>query len=183
MTLVKVPNRSEVDSKSQAIFDQLKGKLGMVPNLYATIGYSSNALENFLTFSGKVGQGSFTNKEKEAINLAVSQVNECEYCLSAHTAISKMNGLTEEDTLSLRAGHHNDQRLGTLASLAQNIAINRGKPTEEALQAFYDQGFNHGDLVELISVVAAITFTNFIHGATNVPVDFPAIQQLQPELA
>ncbi|WP_051209934.1 hypothetical protein [Gelidibacter mesophilus] len=75
VTKITVPSRTDVNEKSQQIFDQMEFQLGMVPNLYATIGYSSNALENFLSFSGTAGKGSFTNKEIEAIKLAVSQAN------------------------------------------------------------------------------------------------------------
>ncbi|WP_431159506.1 carboxymuconolactone decarboxylase family protein, partial [Winogradskyella poriferorum] len=71
-------------------FDNLKNKLGFVPNLYATYSHSGTALENYLSFSS--AKTSLTAKEKEVVNLAVSQVKECIYCLSAHTAIVKMNG-------------------------------------------------------------------------------------------
>ena len=47
---------------------------------------------------------SFTAKEREAINLIVSQVNQCDYCFAAHTTIAKMRGFTEEDTLEIRKG-------------------------------------------------------------------------------
>ncbi|MDX1774622.1 hypothetical protein [Oceanihabitans sediminis] len=56
VTKISVPTKSDVNEKSQVLFNQLQSQLGMVPNLYATIGYSSNALENFLTFSGNGGR-------------------------------------------------------------------------------------------------------------------------------
>ena len=75
---IQVPGREQVDAKSQAIFDNLKKQLGTVPNLYAAIGYSSAALENFLGFSSQAGKASFNAKEIEAIKLAVSEANACE---------------------------------------------------------------------------------------------------------
>ena len=59
MSKIQVPTRDQVDNQSQAIFDDLNKKLGTVPNLYATIGYSSNALSSYLTFSGAQANGSF----------------------------------------------------------------------------------------------------------------------------
>ena len=88
LTQITVPTRDQVDATSQGIFDQLKSQLGMVPNIYATIGYSSNALSSFLAFSGNAGKGTFSNKEIEAIKLAVSEANGCNYCKAAHTAIA-----------------------------------------------------------------------------------------------
>ena len=40
---------------------------------------------------------SLNNKEKEAVNLVVSEVNGCRYCQSAHTVLGKMNGFSESD--------------------------------------------------------------------------------------
>ncbi|EDM44410.1 Alkylhydroperoxidase AhpD core [unidentified eubacterium SCB49] len=91
MTTINVLEREEVSPKNQAIFDDLKGKLGFVPNLYGAYAHSETALENYLTFSGS--KTSLSAKEREVINLAVSEVNQCFYCLSAHTVLGKMNGL------------------------------------------------------------------------------------------
>jgi len=178
--LIQVPTRDQVDANAQGIFDNLKAQLGMVPNLYATIGYSGDALGNFLTYSGNAGGDSFTKKEKEAIDLAVSEVNGCTYCLAAHTALGKMAGFTEEETIALRAGTIADERLAAISKLAASISRNRGKAEEALIKNFFAQGFKEKGLIDLISAVTAITFTNFVHGATQVPVDFPAAKVLEP---
>jgi alkylhydroperoxidase family enzyme len=72
-----VPTKEQVAPVNQIIFDNLTKALGFVPNLYATIAYSSNGLERFLAYQN--AKTSLTNKEKEAINLIVSQVNGCVY--------------------------------------------------------------------------------------------------------
>ncbi len=72
---------------------------------------------------------SFTAKEREAINLIVSQVNECDYCLAAHTTLAKMRGLTEEDTLEIRKGCFSEAKLDAAIKLAQSIA--KKKATQE----------------------------------------------------
>ena len=67
MSKIQVPTHDQVDSKAQEIFADLNKKLGMVPNLYATIGHSSNALASYLAFSGAQANGSFNAKEREAL--------------------------------------------------------------------------------------------------------------------
>ena len=120
MSNFDVLKREEVSSANQAIFDNLEKAVGFVPNLYATYAYSENALGNYLTLAN--AKTSLKTKEKEVVNLAVSEVNGCEYCLSAHTAISKMNGFTDEEILELRAGRASfDNKLDALARLAKNI--------------------------------------------------------------
>lgn len=179
MKTFQVPTRNQVDEKGQAIFDQLQKKVGMVPNLYATIGYSSNALESYLNFQGAQAKGTFKAKEREAVFLAVSEVNGCQYCLAAHTAIGKMNGFSEEETVQLRAGTIADPKLNVIVRLAAEITRTHGKPNQELLQEFFDLGYNEAALIDLISLVADKTLANYVHNITQVPVDFPATQPLE----
>ncbi|WP_394746981.1 carboxymuconolactone decarboxylase family protein [Spongiimicrobium salis] len=182
MTTFNVPTREEVSSENQAIFDHLEKAVGFVPNLFATYAYSENALKNYLDFSN--AKTSLKAKEKEAVNLAVSQVNNCEYCLSAHTAISKMNGFTDEQILELRSGRASfDSKLDALARLAKNITENRGNTDAEVLENFFNAGWSKENLIDTISLVGDKTISNYINNTTRVPVDFPIAQPLTNEFA
>lgn len=174
-TQILVPTKDQVDAKSQEIFDQLDNKLGMVPNLYATIGYSSNALSSFLAFSGSAGAGVFSAKEIEAIKLAVSDANNCVYCKSAHTALAKMNGFSEEETVQLRKASIADEKLQALTGLAREVALNAGQVADEHKEKFFAQGYDEKVLIEFVAVIASVTFTNYVHGLTKVDVDFPRV--------
>ena len=173
MKTIKVPTRDQVDTKANAIFDNIEKSLGMVPNLYATIGYHSNILEGYLNYSGLVGNESYSKKEVEAIKLAVSEVNNCQYCKAAHTMLAKMNGFTEEETIDIRTGRVADTRLNTLVQVAQELTAKRGKISDELKDQFFDGGFDNKALIELIAIVNVVSFTNYVHNATEVPVEFP----------
>ena len=122
MTNFQVPTKETVSENNKAIFNQLEEKLGFLPNLYATYAYSENALSNHLSFSSV--NTSLNNKEKEVVNLAVSQVNECLYCLAAHTAIGKMNGFTDEQILEVRSGKASfDKKLDALAQQLLSLGL------------------------------------------------------------
>jgi uncharacterized peroxidase-related enzyme len=179
MRQFSVPTRDQVEPKAQQIFDNLEKQLTFVPNLYAVLGYSPDALEALLNFGGTIGKSSFNNKELEAIKLAVSEVNQCSYCLAAHTAISKMNGLTEADTLDLRAATSDNPRFAALAQLAKSVSENRGKASNEAVENFFAAGFDNKALIDLVGVVIEISFTNYLHNLTQIPVDFPAAKSLE----
>jgi uncharacterized peroxidase-related enzyme len=173
-----VPTREEVTPNNQAIFDQLQGALGFVPNLYATIAYSENALGNYLQFQN--GKTSFSKKEKEVINLVVSQVNGCTYCQSAHTVVGKMNGLSEEQILEIRTGGASfDKKLNALARLTKQIAETKGKPNEAALADFYAAGYTNGSLVDLVLAIADKVIMNYLHNITQVAIDFPVAPALE----
>ncbi|MEN1786441.1 MAG: carboxymuconolactone decarboxylase family protein [Bacteroidota bacterium] len=181
MSTFNVPTRAEVSETNQALFDNLKKALGFVPNLYATYAHSENALKNYLEFSS--AKTSLKAKEKEVVNLAVSQVNNCEYCLAAHTAIAKLNGFTEDEILELRSGGASfDDKLDALAKLARNTTINRGDTDEEILKGFFNAGYTKENLIDAIVLVGEKTISNYLHNTTKVPVDFPEVRPLALEV-
>ncbi|QLG45490.1 carboxymuconolactone decarboxylase family protein [Costertonia aggregata] len=178
MSTFNVPTREEVTANNQAIFDNLEKALGFVPNLYATYAHSKNALENYLALSN--AKTSLSAKQKEVVNLAVSQVNNCTYCLSAHTAIGKMNGFTDAEILELRAGKASfDHKLDALAKLAKNITENRGATDSEVVSNFLNAGWTRENLVDTIVLVGDKTISNYLHKTTDVPVDFPQVRSLE----
>ena len=166
-----VPTRDEVAPANQAIFDNLQKALGFVPNLYATIGYSENGLARYLAY--QQAKTTLSNKEKEAVNLIVSQVNNCIYCQSAHTVIGKMNGFTDEQVLDIRKGKVSDSKLNGLVQLAADITKNRGNASEETVENFFAQGYTNENLVDVILQVSDKTAMNYLHNLTKVAVDFP----------
>lgn len=177
MTIINVPTRDDVSPNNQAIFDTLKSSLGTVPNLYATLAHSEYALANYLAFQN--GKSSITGKAREVVNLVVSQVNACEYCLAAHTVIGKMNGFTYEQILEIRSGKASfDAKLNALARLVRSIAVNRGHADQALVEAFFSAGWTKENLVDAIVVIGDKIVTNYLHGTTRVPVDFPAAPKL-----
>lgn len=171
MTTFTVPTKEEVSENNQAIFDNLNKALGFVPNLYATIAYSKNGLERFLAYQN--AKTSLSNKEKEAVNLIVSEVNGCIYCQSAHLVLGKMNGFNDEQLTEIRHGKSSDSKLNTLVALAADITKNRGNASETNVDAFFAAGYTKENLVDLILQVSDKTAMNYLHNLTKVPVDFP----------
>ena len=178
MNHFEILSRENVSTQNQVIFDNLQSKLGFVPNIYATYAYSENALKTYLDLQG--AKTSLNNREKEVVNLVVSQVNACTYCLSAHTAIAKLNGFTEEQILELRSGTASfDQKLDALASLAKNLTENRGDLNESVLEAFFNAGYTKENFIDTIVLVGDKTITNYLHKATQVAIDFPLAPSLE----
>jgi uncharacterized peroxidase-related enzyme len=176
-----VPTRDEVAPANQAIFDTLTKALGFVPNLYATIAYSDNGLSRYLAYQN--AKTSLSNKEKEAVNLIVSQVNNCLYCQSAHTVIGKMNGFTDQQLLDIRNAKSDNPKLNALVKLAAGITENRGNVDAALVDNFFEQGYTNENMVDLMLQVSDKTAMNYLHNLTKVPVDFPLAPALQHDLA
>jgi uncharacterized peroxidase-related enzyme len=175
-TKFTVPARGEVAPANQAIFDSLQKALGFVPNLYATIAYSDNGLSRFLAYQN--AKTSLSNKEKEAVNLIVSQVNGCVYCQSAHLVIGKMNGFSDDQLLDIRKGKAAEPKLNALVKLAGSITLNRGNAEAALVDDFFAQGYTNENLVDMILQVSDKTAMNYLHNLTKVPVDFPLAPKL-----
>ena len=177
MTAFSVPARDEVTPENQALFDNLKKALGFVPNLFATFALSPTALGAYLTLQN--AKSSLRPKEREVINLVVSQVNTCEYCLAAHTAVGKMLGFTETQIVEIRNGRASfDTRLDALARFVREVAEERGHVSAQVTDAFLGAGWTQANLVDAIMVVGDKTISNYLHSVTKIPVDFPAAEKL-----
>jgi AhpD family alkylhydroperoxidase len=177
MNTINVPTRNDVSPANQALFDALKGQLTFVPNLYATLAHSENALGSYLALQN--AKSSLNAKAREVVNLVVSQVNDCEYCLAAHTVIGGMVGFKPEQVLEIRGGSASfDAKLDALAKLVRNIAVNRGHADQTLVSSFFAAGWTKENLVDAIVTIGDKTVTNYLHGTTKVPVDFPAAPKL-----
>ena len=176
-----IPTRDEVAPANQVIFDNLNKALGFVPNLYAAIAYSDNGLSRYLAYQN--AKTTLSNREKEAVNLVVSQVNGCIYCQSAHTVIGKMNGFTDEQLLDIRRGAATDSRLNALVQLAESIAKNKGRADAALVDIFFAEGYTNENLVDLILQVSDKVAMNYLHNLIQIPVDFPLAPSLEMDLA
>ncbi|MBC8084353.1 MAG: carboxymuconolactone decarboxylase family protein [Hymenobacter sp.] len=179
MSQFTVPTRDQVSAGNQSLFDSLHKGLGFVPNLYATFGLSDNALGAYLTFQNSHTKSVFSAKEREAVNLVVSQVNECLYCLAAHTALGGMVGFQPDEIQQLRAGHATfSPKLDALVKLASNITETRDHAAPELLDAFFAAGYGQGAAVDLVLLVGDKIISNYLHALTQIPVDFPVAPAL-----
>jgi len=178
MKTITVPTREQVSAGSQVIFDFYNKRMGKVPNLYATMGYSEHALKAFFDLDETLNKGVFTPKEREAVSLIVSEINGCAYCLAGHTVAAMRRGFTKEETLDIRRGHVADPKLNAIIQLAVSISENKGHAEESALNTFYEAGFDEGALMELVGLVSLRVFTNYEFALTQIPVDFPIAEPI-----
>lgn len=177
-----VPTRQEVSENNQKIFDTLQKNVGMVPNLYAYFAKSETALADYMAFQNR--KSTLKAKEREAINLVVSEVNDCCYCLSAHTALGKLNGFTDQQILEIRDGFASfDTKLDVLVKFAKEITVTRGKPAADITEALFNAGYIEANMVDIIIVVGDKTISNYLHGVTQLPIDFPVAPLLEMEHA
>ena len=104
MSRIHLVTNETATQEQQALFDAIQSQLGVVPNFLKIFANSPVALKSFLGLYGVANEGSLDPLTRERIALAMAQQNSCEYCLSAHTALGKKAGLSNDEITANRAG-------------------------------------------------------------------------------
>lgn len=173
----EVPTRDQVSPNNQEIFDQMQKSFGTVPNLYATFALNETALGDYLALQNR--KSSLSAKEREIINLVVSQVNECDYCLPAHTVIAGMNGFSAEQILEIRRADISfDSKFNALAKFVKETAVNRGNPSSDASAALFAAGYTKANVIDIMMIIGDKIISNYLHNFTKIPVDFPEVPKI-----
>jgi len=178
MSRFKVPSFDEVAPEAQTTFEGLKKLSGKVPNLYATIGYSANALNSYLAFVQAQAKGTFHAKDREAIYLIVSELNGCEYCLAAHTVGAMKNGWTEDQTLLLRSGDIEEGSWPILFKVIKSVIANKGEVEDKILNAYFAAGNTEKNLMDLMVLINIMSFTNYVYRLIKVPIDYSPAKKI-----
>jgi AhpD family alkylhydroperoxidase len=111
----------------------------------------------------------------EKLAVEIGELNSCQYCVSAHTAIGKMTGLTDEEIQEARMGRSYSGKETAALKFAQELVTKRGRTTDADMEALRSSGFSDGEIAEIIAHVALNIFTNYFNNAAEVEVDFPKV--------
>ena len=175
-TRIETLNPETTTGKSKELFNAVQNKLGFIPNLIKVFGNSPATLQTYLSLGELTASGNFSNKFREQLALAIAEENSCDYCLSAHTTIGKMNGLSIEETEQSRQGIAKDSKTQAGLQFAQTVTKNRGQVSSEAIQAVKEAGYNDGDILEIVLNVVSNTLTNYVNHIAETVVDFPSVE-------
>jgi uncharacterized peroxidase-related enzyme len=177
MARVQVIDPRTATGPAKELLDAVQAQLGVTPNFIRVLANSPKALEGFLGLYGALGGFSLDKATQERIALAVAESNGCQYCVSAHTAIGRGAGLSNEEMALNRHGRSAaDARVAGAVSLAKALNDNLGEITSAEVDAARAAGLDDGEIVEVIAVVALNVFTNLLGKATRVEIDFPKVE-------
>ncbi len=174
-TRIQTLNPEVTTGKSKELFDTVQKKIGFIPNLIKVLGNSPATLQAYLSLGDITASGQFSNKFREKLALAIGEENECNYCLSAHTAIGKMNGLSEVQTEESRLGNSHDAKEQAGLQFAQLVTRNRGQVSDEAIEKVKNAGYNDQEITEIVLNVVSNTLTNYVNHLAKTEIDFPKV--------
>ena len=159
--------------KVRPSFEGLKKTLGTVPNLFATIGQSPEALQALLAAMDALSRGALSAREAEQVNLLTSELNGCAYCVSAHGALGKLAGLAPDDIQAARGGRGSGVREQAILDLVRRVVRTGGSGAGTELVRAKEAGLTDGEIVEVLAHVALKAFTNAVAILAQTDIDFP----------
>ena len=144
MTQIAPLTIDTADAATAATLKAVKAKLGMVPNLFATLAHAPAALNGYLGLSETLGTGRLNASQREIVALAAAQANRCQYCLSAHTLIGKGAGLSAEAIAAARTGQAANALDDAIAGFARALVEQRGVVSADAMANYRRAGLDDG---------------------------------------
>jgi len=177
MARVKILTKEEASPKAQPILANYEKVLGVVPNFFAMIAQSPDALKAIADMHATLGK-SLGHKTRERIHVMTAEVNGCSYCLSAHTYLGhKLNGLEMDDLELNRTGHSTDPKADAALQFAYKVAKSRGHVEDADFAAVRAAGFSDAEIVDIVAETAFSFITNLFNNTFQTETDatFPAL--------
>jgi uncharacterized peroxidase-related enzyme len=165
-------------SKADDLLKVVEKQMGMVPNMIATMAHSPVVAQAYLRFHQSLSAGSLPSSLREQIALTVSEADQCNYCVSAHSFLGSQLGLNDTDLMDARHGTSSDEMADAALTFAKKIVADRGHVSDEDVEEIRRAGFNDGEIAEIIANVALSIFTNYFNHIAETEVDFPPVPSL-----
>ena len=160
-----------VDPANNAALAELEGKTGP-SNFYRLMAWKPDVLASFPRMYGAImGPGSVDRRLKEMIYLAVSYVNECDYCTEAHLRGARKAGASERAIEDLENETNQNFTLGEQAALHYAREMTRACAEDFDTREHLQEHFNEEQIVELTLVIALANFTNRFNNGLNTQVE------------
>ncbi len=178
--MVRIPpvTKETACPATATLMEAVKKKMGVVPNLIATMANSAAVANAYLGFSQSLAGGSLSARLREQIALVVGETNGCGYCIAAHTALGKSAGLSEQETCDARCAVASGGKEQTALQFARRIVAERALVSDEDVQQVRQAGYTDGEIAEIVANVALNIFTNYFNHVAGTEVDFPAAPEL-----
>jgi len=166
--------RETAPAASQPLLDNSLKAFGMIPNLHAVMAGAPAMLEAYQALHQLFQQTSFDAEELTVVWQTINVEHECLYCVPAHTGIAHMMNVDHTITDALRnRSELPTKKLQVLHLTTLALVRNRGQLSEGELTAFFEAGYEHRELLEIILGLSQKVMSNYVNHLAQTPVDEP----------
>lgn len=166
------------NSKINDLLNAVEKKMGMLPNIVATMAQSPAVAKAYLEGASTLAAGALPASLREQLALTVSEIDQCDCCLAAHNFLGGETGLSESDRLEARHGAASDDKTNAALVFARRIVENRGHVSDEDVDEVRRAGYSDGEIIEIVANVCMTIFTNCFNHVAGTEVDFPHVPLL-----
>lgn len=171
VTALDLP-QAELGEETKAYFAKCQEKLGLIPNVLLAYAFDEKKLRAFTEMYNDLmlGDSELSKLEREMIAVAVSSVNHCYYCLTAHgAAVRQLSGepaLGEMMAMNYRAAGLSPRHKAML-DFAVKLTEEPAKIEEADREALREAGFSNRDIWDIASVAAFFNMSNRVAAAVD----------------
>ncbi|MCC7478657.1 carboxymuconolactone decarboxylase family protein [bacterium] len=150
----------------------LKTRMGYLPNWARGLALSPQAFEAFSALNQQVARCRMSVAEKQTIMLSISRLNDCHYCMAAHTASAVRQKLDPQLIAALRSGAGlPDERQQALRRFAEQLYEGRGKVSDVDFENFLAAGYTRQQALEVVLAIATKVLSNFADQLMEIELD------------
>jgi len=159
-------------AQSKPSLEALQAAFGMIPNIAGAMATSPVLISSLVALFQKVHGGSFSEEQIQVLLLTNAVTNACTWAVAFHTALALKEGVDAADVEAIRQGRNpRNPKNSALSSLARTLIEKRGHVDEAETSKFLQTGFTEAHLLEVVTVIAASTITNYTGSVTRPPVE------------
>ncbi|OCX63782.1 carboxymuconolactone decarboxylase [Thioclava sp. SK-1] len=157
---------------SKPLLEASQKAFGRLPGLHKVLAESPQAYEGYQLLHKLFTQTDFDAEEMTVVWQAINVEHACHYCVPAHTGIAKMMKVSDEITQALRAETPlPTAKLEALRRFTVQMVRERGNVSQRQMQAFFDAGYGHRAVLDVILGLAQKTMSNYVNHVAQTPVD------------
>jgi alkylhydroperoxidase family enzyme len=157
---------------ARPVLAQLQEIFGMIPNIAGAMAASPELLKGFVGLFQQVHSGTFSEAEIQTLLLTNAVANNSSWPVAFHSMLALQAGLPRRDVDAIRARElPGDARLAALSQLARRLIESRGHVQMRDIDGFLAAGFSQAQSLEILSVTAASTITNYTATLTQPPLE------------
>jgi uncharacterized peroxidase-related enzyme len=157
---------------SRATLEATGKKYGFIPNLFGVLAESPTAVQAYSAINKALEQSALSPVEQQVVALTISATNDCAYCMGAHSAIAQMVRMPEDILTALRDQRPlSDRKLNALRTLVLSVLHRRGWVPEEELEHFVAAGYSQRHVLDVLTIVALKTLSNYVNHIAHTPLD------------
>ena len=157
---------------SKPLIENSINGFGRLPGLHKVLAESPQAYEGYQVLHKLFQATDFDAEELTVVWQTINVEHECHYCVPAHTGIAKMMKVSDEISEALRNETPlPSAKLEALRTFTLQMVRSRGNVTEAQMQAFFDAGYSHRAILDIVLGLAQKTMSNYVNHMAQTPVD------------